>query len=135
MTPEQIEEYRLGPSGIGPHADTWTDKPHRLVYDLCQALARAEQRRQDAEEARISAIQRAEGERLRLKEAAERVQQAEATTRRLRCDIDGLDCSRREGNGTYHCRHDTPCLACRERRLRAALEAVRGAVGSYACPY
>lgn len=28
-------DYRLAPSGEGPLAYTWDDKPHRLVYDLC----------------------------------------------------------------------------------------------------
>lgn len=34
---EQINtnDYRNAPSGVGPLADTWRDKPHRLVYDLC----------------------------------------------------------------------------------------------------
>jgi len=30
----ELENYRNAPSGIGPLADTWADKPHRLVYDL-----------------------------------------------------------------------------------------------------
>lgn len=34
-THEEIETYRLAPSGKGPHAGDWADKPHRLVYDLC----------------------------------------------------------------------------------------------------
>lgn len=29
-----LEEYRQAPSGVGPHALNWADKPHRLVYDL-----------------------------------------------------------------------------------------------------
>lgn len=28
-------DYRLAPSGEGPLAYVWDDKPHRLVYDLC----------------------------------------------------------------------------------------------------
>src|SRR5689334_11802411 len=28
-------DYRNAPSGVGPLADEWKDKPHRLVYDLC----------------------------------------------------------------------------------------------------
>lgn len=32
------EDYRIAPSGEGPHAATWKDKPHRLVYDLCRAI-------------------------------------------------------------------------------------------------
>jgi len=30
--------YRLAMSGAGPHAYNWSDKPHRLVYDLCRAI-------------------------------------------------------------------------------------------------
>lgn len=33
-----IEDYRNAPSGIGPLAHEWADKPHRLVYDLCRSL-------------------------------------------------------------------------------------------------
>lgn len=29
-----LEDYRNAPSGIGPLAATWKDKPHRLLYDL-----------------------------------------------------------------------------------------------------
>lgn len=29
------QDYRNAPSGIGPMAEEWSDKPHRLVYDLC----------------------------------------------------------------------------------------------------
>ena len=32
------DDYRDAPSGIGPLAAEWKDKPHRLVYDLCRAL-------------------------------------------------------------------------------------------------
>lgn len=38
------EDYRLAPSGEGPHAATWEDKPHRLVYDLCGEIERLHQR-------------------------------------------------------------------------------------------
>lgn len=39
MTPEEmIEAGRNAPSGTGPWADTWKDKPHRIVYDLASAL-------------------------------------------------------------------------------------------------
>lgn len=31
-------EYREAPSGRGPHASEWLDKPHRLVYDLCKEV-------------------------------------------------------------------------------------------------
>lgn len=35
-----INEYRLAPSGQGPKAGQWGDKPHRLVYDLCNEVER-----------------------------------------------------------------------------------------------
>ncbi len=33
-----IEDYRNAPSGIGPLASEWADKPHRLLYDLCRCV-------------------------------------------------------------------------------------------------
>jgi hypothetical protein len=33
-------DYRLAPSGVGPLAAEWADKPHRLVYDLCGEVER-----------------------------------------------------------------------------------------------
>lgn len=33
-----LEAFRHAPSGIGPLANTWKDKPHRLVYDLVKML-------------------------------------------------------------------------------------------------
>ena len=38
--PINTTDYRNAPSGIGPQADTWKDKPHRLVYDLCTEIER-----------------------------------------------------------------------------------------------
>ncbi len=35
-----IHDYRDAPSGYGPLANTWKDKPHRLVYDLCRWVER-----------------------------------------------------------------------------------------------
>lgn len=32
------QDYRVAPSGDGPWAATWKDKPHRLIYDLCSAI-------------------------------------------------------------------------------------------------
>lgn len=32
--------YRRAPSGEGPQAAEWKDKPHRLVYDLCGEIER-----------------------------------------------------------------------------------------------
>ena len=34
-----VEDYRNAPSGIGPLAAEWANKPHRLVYDLAQRVA------------------------------------------------------------------------------------------------
>jgi hypothetical protein len=31
------QDYRMALSGIGPLANTWHDKPHRL-YDLCREI-------------------------------------------------------------------------------------------------
>ena len=36
--PNSLRDYRNAPRGIGPLADQWRDKPHQLVYDLCNAL-------------------------------------------------------------------------------------------------
>ena len=33
-----LDDYRNAPSGIGPLAAEWKDKPHRLLYDLCTTL-------------------------------------------------------------------------------------------------
>lgn len=33
-------DYVNAPSGIGPLASEWTDKPHRLVYDLAMEVMR-----------------------------------------------------------------------------------------------
>lgn len=35
-----LNDYRNAPSGVGPLADEWEDKPHRLLYDLLSALDR-----------------------------------------------------------------------------------------------
>ncbi len=34
------KDYREAPSGMGPLALEWKDKPHRLVYDLCTEVER-----------------------------------------------------------------------------------------------
>ena len=34
------DDYHLAPSGIGPLAADWKDKPHRLVYDLVGEVER-----------------------------------------------------------------------------------------------
>ena len=35
---DDLEQYMLAPSGEGPLAFEWKDKPHRLVYDLVRKL-------------------------------------------------------------------------------------------------
>lgn len=39
--PHPLEDYRNAPSGTGPLAAQWRDKPHRLLYDLCTTLEQA----------------------------------------------------------------------------------------------
>ncbi len=36
-----LEAYYLAPGGEGEHAETWKDKPHRLVYDLVKLASEA----------------------------------------------------------------------------------------------
>lgn len=38
-----LEDYWHAPSGVGPLATEWEDKPHRLIYDLIAALLDARQ--------------------------------------------------------------------------------------------
>lgn len=38
----ELENYRLAPSGVGPLAAEWADKPHRLIYDLVNRVKLAE---------------------------------------------------------------------------------------------
>ncbi|MGO4337838.1 hypothetical protein AB4037_23255 [Labrys sp. KB_33_2] len=40
-----LDDYHSAPSGIGPLAYTWKDKPHRLLYDLIKALRLQRSRR------------------------------------------------------------------------------------------
>lgn len=35
-----LDDYMLAPSGQGPLASAWIDKPHRLIYDLVHELRR-----------------------------------------------------------------------------------------------
>ena len=37
---DDVEDYFMAPSGEGPQAYTWSDKPHRLVYDLVAEVRR-----------------------------------------------------------------------------------------------
>lgn len=39
-TPDRLEtqDYRIAIGGDGPLAYTWSDKPHRLVYDLAKEV-------------------------------------------------------------------------------------------------
>lgn len=41
---ETLDAYRNAPSGIGPLAADWKDKPHRLIYDLIGWLNRGQER-------------------------------------------------------------------------------------------
>lgn len=36
----RVSDYRNAPSGDGPLAGEWKDKPHRLIYDLCNEVLR-----------------------------------------------------------------------------------------------
>lgn len=38
-------ECRIAVSGKGPRAYDWSDKPHRLIYDLCREIEAAAARR------------------------------------------------------------------------------------------
>jgi hypothetical protein len=38
VLPYAVDDYRNAPNGEGPLAAQWRDKPHRLIYDLCNAL-------------------------------------------------------------------------------------------------
>ena len=38
LSESEVEDCRMAPSGTGPRADEWKDKPHRLVYDLCATV-------------------------------------------------------------------------------------------------
>ncbi len=39
--PYPLKDYWNAPSGEGPLAAQWIDKPHRLLYDLCVVLEQA----------------------------------------------------------------------------------------------
>lgn len=55
VTMEILEDYRNAPSGVGPLAPEWKDKPHRLVYDLIDAITTIIRERDEAvEQSRIS---------------------------------------------------------------------------------
>ena len=36
----KLKDYSTAPSGEGPLASVWNDKPHRLVYDLVAEIER-----------------------------------------------------------------------------------------------
>lgn len=42
-------EMRMAISGEGPRAYDWSDKPHRLVYDLCSAIEQRAQEETDTD--------------------------------------------------------------------------------------
>lgn len=54
MTEQELEDYRLAPSGEGPLANQWKDKPHRLVYDLVAEIRRLKVKNEHPREDHIS---------------------------------------------------------------------------------
>jgi len=58
------QDYRLAPSGDGEQANTWKDKPHRLVYDLCSEVERLQQKLEIAaiNQDRLGKLFRGEGD-------------------------------------------------------------------------
>lgn len=40
MPTQMTYHLRLAPSGEGDYANTWEDKPHRLIYDACREIER-----------------------------------------------------------------------------------------------
>ena len=60
--PNNLEDYRNAPSGIGPLADEWKDKPHRLLYDLIALASTSYQRGRDEQrqeiERKVATLQR-----------------------------------------------------------------------------
>lgn len=44
-------DYRDAPNGDGPHATAWKDKPHRLLWDVCDDLDRLQSQLTMAEDA------------------------------------------------------------------------------------
>lgn len=49
-------QYRMAPSGEGPHAADWADKPHRIVYDACRDIERLTAQRDEAFERTLDAV-------------------------------------------------------------------------------
>jgi hypothetical protein len=90
----------------------WHDEPEGEC-DCWWCLSQANREKQDAEIARLN------GENSRLWSR-----------------LDRADCEIREGNGTYHCRLDNKCDACRTRneiaRLREDNERLRDLIASSA---
>ena len=106
-TLEAIEEYRQGVAGEGPHANTWADKPHRLVYDLVR-IAKTLTRERDESLAA-------------LEEAQETID-----TIRLNPD-DAEDYAEQYINGEKHPRTSV-VLAARDARVKVLEAALRGKV-------
>lgn len=46
------EDYRKAPNRGGPMAYAWCDKPHRLIYDLCDEVERLHAALKDKEHER-----------------------------------------------------------------------------------
>lgn len=51
MSEKRMEDYRNAPSGVGPLASEWEDKPHRLLYDLVNKITLLQSRVKGLEEA------------------------------------------------------------------------------------
>jgi hypothetical protein len=45
-------QFRQAVNGDGPRAYDWSDKPHRLIYDLCSYIEAAEAERAPGQQAR-----------------------------------------------------------------------------------
>lgn len=58
-----LEEFRLAPGGEGPHAFTWKDKPHRLVYDLVFMVQELREHNKKLEIAAQAAMKKADDHR------------------------------------------------------------------------
>jgi hypothetical protein len=52
-----LQAYRQAPGGEGPHAATWKDKPHRLIYDLCGHVHRLRKWQQTPEGPNCSGLE------------------------------------------------------------------------------
>ena len=49
MTDNKPEDYRIAPCGNGPLANSWKDKPHRVLFDCADDLKAAHDRIEELE--------------------------------------------------------------------------------------